>query len=111
MNKKLSRIFARKVAVKWEGLYDMKVHYFPCGSEKSFDYLAISEERMDQLLKIARRSYEQTSNTIEAMSHASKEAKHPNELAMLCYSIGIIHSHEGESPISHFLEGLFKERP
>lgn len=56
-------------------------------SDKIFESLGITEERLIHLESIAKKSFIATDKLTAAMAEASKFCKHANELAYVCFVI------------------------
>lgn len=61
-------------------------------SDKIFEALGMTEERLDELESIAKKSFIATNKLTAAMAEASKFCKHANELAYVVYVIAEMRS-------------------
>jgi hypothetical protein len=57
-------------------------------AKKLSDVLGISDKRNDEMLHIILKEYNKEPDLSEVLATLSKIAKHPNELAYMCYLLG-----------------------
>lgn len=96
--KKAPRKRAKKASItvmdvsKVEETKHLHVECINPDSDKIFEALGMTEERLTELESIAKKSFIATDKLTAAMAEASKHCKHANELAYVCYVISDMRS-------------------